>query len=216
MFNFQGKEKQVPLNWNELRLNFTLNFLENTDSTSSAKIIGKYYTISEGIVQRPPFNITSDLKMWVRVVCIYYTKVHFVTVQIYWVTELCPSRLEWSSPHFYPHSKPACLPACMCTLNAIHTCNLYFAIYAIYDTGKVSHISYHINCHSINYMTSVTVCFILSKACDIVMSVDCNDRQILCLIKGKCSFCITYNYYSIKCWYPSVPQISNWVRFHIP
>ncbi len=46
-------------------------------------IVSQYSIITRGIVQRFPFNIMAELKVWVWVSCSKYTKVHFMNVQIY-------------------------------------------------------------------------------------------------------------------------------------
>ncbi len=52
--------------------------------------ISQYYTITKGIVQWPPFNITADLKFWVWLLCIQNIKCHSVTVQYVGVKKMCP------------------------------------------------------------------------------------------------------------------------------
>ncbi len=47
------------------------------------------YTITEGIVQRPAFSITADLKLWGWVFCTWCIKNYSLAMQMYRVKELC-------------------------------------------------------------------------------------------------------------------------------
>ena len=67
-----------------------------TNCTCDHLTMSQYCTKPDGIVQRSPFNVMSYLRLQVWVSSSQYNKVHFMTVQIYGVTELCPGRLYFS------------------------------------------------------------------------------------------------------------------------
>ena len=69
----------ILMPWNQrYATNVTPRKTGSYNAQTSLRANPPYYTITKGIVQRPPFNITVDLKLWV-----FCTKVHSVSVQIY-------------------------------------------------------------------------------------------------------------------------------------
>ncbi len=81
-----GEQKldEVYLTIPNSRIHFEPFWTEQGTLRSTILLLqSNFYTITEGMVLRPPFNITADLKLWGWVSYLQYTKVHFMNIEIY-------------------------------------------------------------------------------------------------------------------------------------